>query len=215
MALFAQAGTKKPEVRASGEATVSAQPDRAEIDIGVVTEAKSAQAAASKNAESTSAVITRIKALLGGSGSVRTLNYSLNPKYSYPQNSPAVLDGYTANNTVKATIDDLSLVGKLIDASTGAGSNSINGIRFTLKNDETVRAEALKEAARKARASAEAIAQALGLRVVGVISAEAGGGASVIHPQMMMAAKAAAPTPIEAGPIDVNATVTVTLEVAQ
>ena len=113
-------------------------------------------------------------------------------------------------------MDDLDLLGKLIDAPAGAGSNSINGIRFTLKNDQEVRAEALRQAAQKAKANAEAIAHSLGLRVVGVVAAESEGTSGVVpvrQPMMMMMAKAA-PTPVEAGTIDIHASVTVTLAVA-
>lgn len=216
LAVLAQDRVQKPVVRASGEATVTAKPDRAEIDIGVVTEARSAEEAGTRNARATSAVLDKVKALVSGIGSVRTINYSLNPKYIYPQNGTPAIDGYTATNTVQVTVDDLELVGKLIDASTSAGSNNINGIRFTLKDDQQVRAEALREAAQKAKANAEAIAHSLGLRVVGVVSAESEGtsGAVPVRETMMMMTARAAPTPVEAGTIDVHASVTVTLAVA-
>ncbi|HSM77258.1 MAG TPA: SIMPL domain-containing protein [Bryobacteraceae bacterium] len=216
VALLAQNGPQKPVVRASGEATVTVKPDRAEIDIGVVTEARSAQEAAASNARGTAAVLEKIKGLVAAAGSVRTVNYSLSPKYTYPQNAAPVIEGYTATNTVQVTADDLDLVGKLIDASTGAGSNSINGIRFTLKNDQAVRAEALRQAAQAAKANAEAIAQSLGLQVTGIVSAESEGASGVVplRQPMMMMAKAAAPTPVEAGTIEIHASVTVTLAVA-
>jgi uncharacterized protein YggE len=214
--LLAQTGSRTPVVRATGEATVTAKPDRAEIDIGVVTEARSAEDAAAQNARGTAAVLEKVKGLLKASGEVRTVNYSLNPRYIYPQNVAPVLEGYTANNTVQVTVDDLGLLGKLIDASTGAGSNTIGGIRFTLKDDQSIRVEALRRAAQKARANAEAIAQSLGLRVTGVLSAESSesGGVVPLRQPMTMARASAAPAPIEAGTIDVHASVTVTLAIA-
>jgi uncharacterized protein len=217
LGMLAQGPQPRPVVRASGEATVTAKPDRAQIDIGVVTQSSKAEAAASQNASQTSAVLERVKSLVGGAGQIQTANYSLNPIYRYPPNASPIIEGYTANNTVQVTLDDLNLVGKLIDASTQAGSNNINSIHFTLKDDQAVRTQALQEAAQKAKANAQAIAQALGLRVVGVFSAETGESPIIrpVAPPMMMAKGSAAPTPVEAGAIDVQASVTVTLEVAQ
>jgi uncharacterized protein len=77
-----------------------------------------------------------------------------------------------------------------------------------------VRAQALSEASRKARAAAEAMAAALGLKVVRVLSAEEGGQPQVIRPMAMAMKVAASPTPIESGNIQVQASVTVTVEVA-
>jgi uncharacterized protein YggE len=56
----------------------------------------------------------------------------------------------------------------------------------------------------------------LGLRVVGVRSADTGEASSVrpLQNGVMAMARAAVPTPVEPGNIQVRATVTVTLEVA-
>jgi uncharacterized protein len=208
-----------PVVRAGGEATVNATPDQAEVSIGVTNQQKTAQAAASENANRTTAVVNGVKALIGHGDEVKTQQYSVNPAYSYPKpgGSP-VIDGYNANNTVHVTLHDLGLVGKVIDAAMQAGATNVNGVSFTLKNDEAVRQQALALAAQKARSNAEAIAKALGLRVVGVLEAQSGQAAAVqpLYKPMMMAprAMAAEPTPIESGSVSVEATVTITLEVA-
>ncbi len=221
LAVMAQEPARRlpPVVRASGQATVDVTPDQAEVSVGVSNQQKTAQAAAADNANRTTAVVNAVKALIGHGDEVKTQGYSVNPAYSYPKpgGSP-VIDGYNANNTVHVTLHDLSSVGKVIDAAMQAGATNVNGVSFTLKNDETVRQQALAMAAQKARANAEAIAKALGLRIVGVLEAQSGE-ASSVRPlyQPMMAARAmaaAAPTPIESGSVTVEATVTITLEVA-
>lgn len=205
-------------VRASGEATVTAKPDRAQVTIAVLTQAATAQAASAKNATQTSQVLDAIKRTLGVSGQVTTTGYSISPDYQYSRDgTPAKLIGYNANNSVLVTIDDLSLVGKIIDSATSAGANNINGIAFMLRNDEPVRAQALAEAAAKARASAEAIAKALNLQVVGIMNAEATE-APTVRPMFAQARataqlNAGAPTPIETGTLDIHAGVVVTLQV--
>ncbi len=222
LAMTAQEPARRvpPVVRASGEATVDATPDQAEVSIGVSNQQKTAQAAAADNANHTTAVVNAVKALVGHGDEVKTQQYSVNPAYSYPKpgGSP-VIDSYNANNTVHVTLHDLSSVGKVIDAAMQAGATNVNGVSFTLKNDETVRQQALAMAAQKARANAEVIAKALGLRIVGVLEAQSGE-ASSVQPvfKTMMGARAmaaAAPTPIESGSVSVEATVTITLEVAQ
>ncbi len=200
-------------VRASGEAVVTAKPDRARIDIGVVTEAPTAEEAAAKNAELSAAVIEKYKPLVGEAGTLQTVNYSLAPNYSYEPNESPKIRGYRASNTVEVTIDDVSKVGKVIDAAAQAGSNQIQSIRFELKDDSELRRKALEMAAKRARANAEAIAAALGVRVIGLAEAESGEAAP--RPVMMAAPMAMmkAETPVQVGQIEVQATVTVALEV--
>jgi uncharacterized protein YggE len=207
-----------PVVRATGEATVTAKPDQAHISIGVNNQAPTAEAASSQNATETSQVLDAIKRTLGTKGEVKTAGYSVSPNYTYPKDgAPPKIAGYNASNTVSITVNDLSLVGKLIDTATQAGANNISGISFTLRDDTAVRAQALGEAAAKARANAEAIAKALNLDVVGVLDAQASE-AAPIRPLNMeaaprMLAMAKAPTPVETGSLDVHASVIVTLEV--
>ncbi|MGI8962495.1 MAG: SIMPL domain-containing protein [Bryobacteraceae bacterium] len=205
-------------VRASGEATITAKPDRAQITIGVLSQAPTAQATSAQNATQTNAVLDAVKRVLGGDGQLKTTGYSISPDYQYSKDgSASKVIGYQASNTVLATVDDLSLVGKVIDTATHAGANNVNGIAFTLRNDQAVRAQALAEAAGKARASAEAVAKALNLRVLDVLDAEATE-APIVRPLFAQARataqlNAAAPTPIEAGTLDIHASVVVTLQV--
>ena len=212
--LLAGAQTPRPRVvRASAEAVVRAKPDRARIDIGVVTEAATAEEAAAKNAEQSSAVIAKYKPLVGAAGTLQTVNYSLAPNYAYQPNESPKIRGYRASNTVEVTMDDVSKVGKVIDAAAEAGSNQIQSVRFELKDDSELRRKALELAAKKARANAEAIAAALGVRVIGLAEAESG--EAFPRPVMMAAPMAMmkAETPVQAGEIEVQATVTVALEV--
>ncbi len=216
--LLAQESLRVHFVRASGEAVIHAKPDRAEITIGVSNRAESAQAAASKNAEASTQVQAAIRQALGSGGEVKTSGYSLSPQYDYSNGHAPRLTGYEANNTVTATVDQLSLLGKVIDAATGTGATNINGVSFTLKDDSAVKLRALSEAATKARANAEALAKTLDVQVVGLLTAEPTE-MPVIRPlaKSFQAAPAAmamrAETPIEAGDVDVRASVIVTLEV--
>lgn len=208
----------RPVIRAAGDATVSSKPDQARIDIGVVTQAQTAQAAAGQNANATDAVVRQLKQAIGTAGSIRTVNYSLHPDYRYPQGGgkPQII-GYSANNTVEVTMTDLTQVGKVLDLATQSGANTINRLLFTLKDSRAARAQALREATLEARSHAEAMAAAAGVKIVRVLSIDEGR-QDVIHPRaedavMMRATAAQAPTPVESGTVEVRAFVTLTVEV--
>lgn len=201
-------------VTASGEATIPAKPDRAQISLGVETNASTAQAAAAQNAAKATKLLGAIRQVLGKNGSIATSQYALAPVYRYKQGEAPELTGYKADNTVTVKTSDLPLVPKIVDTATQAGANKIAGISFTLHNDAAIRAQALAQAAQRARANAEAIANALHLHVMAVLRATTGVG-SVRPVRQFVANKmmAAAPTPVEPANVQVSATVTVTLEV--
>jgi uncharacterized protein YggE len=160
--------------------------------------------------------VAALRRSLGASAEIRTSGYSLTPNFRYARDGgQPTLTGYTASNAVEIVTSDLANLGKVIDAGTQAGANNVRGLEFQLKDEAPVRAQALAEAARKARAGAEAMAAALGLKIVRVLSAEEGGEPQVVRPRLAMAMGAQnATTPIESGNIQVQASVTVTVEVA-
>jgi uncharacterized protein len=208
-----------PVIRVSGESTISAKPDQAEINLGVVTQAETGEVAAAQNARKQDAVLAGLKQALGSGAEIKTISYSLTPNYRYPKEGgqPAI-SGYTASNVILAKTGELSQVGKAIDAAIKAGANNVQSLRFTLKDETAVRAQALKEAAVKARAKADALASALGLKIARVLLVDEGG--QQVRPvyaemgRMEMKAANAPPTPIEAGSVEIEASVSLTVEIA-
>ncbi|HEX8087602.1 MAG TPA: SIMPL domain-containing protein [Blastocatellia bacterium] len=207
----------RPSIRVTGEAIIVAKPDQALIDVGVVTQAQNAQDAASQNAQKQEAVISALRKAMGAGADIKTTGYSLNPNYRYPERGgQPTITGYTASNTVQVKTGDLTQLGKIIDLATQSGANNIQSLRFMLKDEQAARANALREAAIRARAKADALASALGLRVQRVLFVEESGQATPL-PIYARAEMAAAPaqTPVEPGTIDVRALVTLTVEIAQ
>ena len=204
-----------PSIQTSGEAVVTAKPDRAQIDIGVVTQADNSQNAASKNATQLGAVLAQLKQLLGTGADVKTISYSLSPNYRYPTGGgePTII-GYTATNVVRVTLDDLTQVGKVIDTATGSGANRIQSLQFTLKNRETVEAQALTEAARNARKKADTLAAALGVNILRILSVSESSPVIVPVRSVAYARAEATSTPIESGTIEVQATVSLVVEIS-
>jgi uncharacterized protein YggE len=201
-------------IGASGQASISVKPDQAKVDIGVITRAATAQDAATQNAMQVDSVLAQLRTVLGSMADLKTIGYSLSPNYQYPQGAPPVLTGYTASNTVEVTMNDLSLIGRTIDAASQAGANNVQGLRFALQDQEPSRQQALVLAAKQAKAHAQAIASGLGANLGAVVSAQEGGG--VILPVLAAATPGAATTtPIETGVIQIQATVAIQVELIQ
>jgi uncharacterized protein YggE len=207
-------------IRVSGDARVSARPDRVQIDLGVQTVAVQSQAAAAGNARALDAVLAAVRSAAGPTGQLRTVSYSLSPNYQYhPNGGEPTITGYTAVNVVEVTLDDLGRMGDVIDAATRAGANRVQGIQFTLRDQDAVRAEALRQAAQRARAEAEVLAGALNLKIVRVLTVEETS-PQIVPVRMFKAAARAmaggaaeAPTPVESGTLDVSAQVVLLVEV--
>jgi hypothetical protein len=204
-------------ISATAEATVSAQPDLARIDVGVVTQAPSAREAASKNAQLLERVLAAVRPAAGAAAAIKTVSYALSPVHVYPrEGGEPTITGYRASNTVRVEMTDLARVGPVIDAATGAGANEIQSLQFTLKDEEATRAQALRDASRSARAKAEAIASALNTRLGRLISAEESfAPVRPVFADAMLARADAAQTPVVPGTVEVRATVRVNYEVVQ
>jgi uncharacterized protein YggE len=209
---------RPPSVTANGEAVITVEPDQAEIDIGVVSQARSAPDAARENAEKLTRILAEVKKVIGKGDEVKTASYSLNPNYRHPQGGKPEIVGYTATNILRIKTAALGNVGKLIDTAMQSGANRIQRLVFTLKDEQSAQLQTLRLAAGKAKAKVDEIAAALGLKIVKILAvteAERG-----VRPLVMRdagfaqaEALAAAPTPVESGTIEVRSSVTLTAEV--
>ena len=213
-----RARPRPPTITVTGEALISAEPDQAQLDIGVVTQARTAPEASKENAERVARVLSEVKKILGKNDEVKTSGYSLTPAYQYPQGGKPEIVGYNASNTLRIKTRSLDLVGRLIDSAMQAGANNVNRLVFTLKDEQSAQLEALRAASLKARSKAEAIATALGLKIVKITAVTEG--ERMIQPIVrqvtaLRAEAAPAQTPVEPGTVDVRSTVSMTVEVAQ
>ena len=122
-----------------------------------------------------------------------------------------MITGYTASNTVEARLSDLSLIGRTIDTGIQAGANRVQGLQFNLKDDQPVRAQALKLATAQAKLHADAMASGVGLKTGAVVAIQEGSSIS-IQPLRTGLAPTSTTTPIETGSVDVRANVTLQVE---
>src|SRR6266513_5564198 len=123
-------------IRVTGDAKVTVRPDRVLIDIGVSTRAAQSQEAASQCARQVDAVLAAVRKATGAAV-LKTISYTLNPTYQYhPQGEEPTITGYSALNVVQVTLDDLARIGTVIDSATQAGANHVQGIQFTLRDQD-------------------------------------------------------------------------------
>jgi uncharacterized protein YggE len=215
LAISIAAAQTPNSVQASGSATRNVNPDMAQLNVGVVTQATTAQAAADQNAATTDAVIKALQGVLSSAGTIKTLYYSISPRY-VSSAGQQTLAGYIVTNTLQVTTTVVGRVGPLIDAANAAGANSISGPFFGLQNPDPEVQLALAAAAKEALAHASAIAGGLGAKTGAVISAQEG---STVRPLLEGAGSgptaASVPTPIQTGTVSVSAYVSVTVALVQ
>jgi len=202
----------------SAQSDVKAAPDIATISAGVVTTAPKAEAALKDNATQMNAVFAALKAAGIADKDLQTSGITLNPQYVYEEHKSPRITGYQANNTVTIIVHDLKKIGPVLDTLVAKGANQINGPSFTIENPEELLNGARKEAMTKARQRADLYAAAAGMKIKRIVTiSESSNSVPVPYPmmavrKMAMAADAAAPTPVAAGEVTLNATVNVTYE---
>src|SRR4051794_21886353 len=76
---------RQQTVRATGSSILTIKPDQVRIDIGVVTQASTAQQASADNARQFTAVMAELRKAVGTKGEIQTVSYGISPNYRYPK----------------------------------------------------------------------------------------------------------------------------------
>ncbi|WP_407397574.1 SIMPL domain-containing protein [Anaerovibrio sp.] len=201
-------------ISVSGYGKVVTSPDVADIRIGIETTAKDAKAAQIENGNKMSSVLTAIKNLGVKDSDIKTAFFDITPIYNYPEGRPAEMVGCTATNYIAVRVDEVVKAGSVIEAALNNGANRIDSLSYDVKEPESLRRSALKNAVRDARNKADILAGALGVRITGIklVTENVGSVTSRENTRlgknaMDMVAVNAMVAPLEAGTIDVSATV--------
>ena len=188
-----------------GTGSTNVTPDRAFFAFGTVSQAATANAALAASSQSVARVIAALKKAGVAQADLQTSDVSLSPRMNDNGNE---IVGYTASNTVTATIRKLGDAGDVVDAAVGAGANQVYGPNLLASDQDAAYRNALKEAVAQARTKAETLAAASN-STLGKITAIVEGGGSMPMPMAVGAAKDSS-VPIEPGTQQIEATVTVT-----
>ena len=220
-AAVAQEGAVMAEamvITVTGEGRVDQAPDMATVSLGVTTEGATAAEALGAN----SAEIAKVLERLGSAGiaprDVQTTGLSVNPNWRNNSSGEAPkISGFIANNGVTVRVRALDGLGAVLDAAVQDGANQLNGVEFGLQEPRPAQDEARRRAVADARARAELLAEAAGVKLGAIRSISETMGAPMPMPAFRMAADAVAgaPVPVAAGEVATTANVTIVWEIAQ
>jgi uncharacterized protein YggE len=207
------AGTRL-DISATGD--VTRVPDLAIISAGVQTRSATASGAIQQAATR----MARVRKALTDAGvadrDIQTSTISLNPEYTYANNQPPKLNGYTASNQLSVRFRDIANAGKILDALVSQGANTINGPTLTIDKPESALDEARARAVTAGRARAELYARSLGMRIVRLVSVSESSSSFPMPPPMPMYARAevaqAADSKIDPGEQKLQVNVAMTFE---
>ncbi len=163
-------GDQQNQIHVAGTATIKAPPDIATVQIGVQTFSEEVEAAVDENNRKSEDIISALRQEGVAEKDIQTSRFNIYPQRDYKNNRPDVIIGFQVDNVVSATIRDLDSIGKVLQATIDAGANNINGLNFTLDDPTALRDEARAEAIKDARRRAEIMAEAAGIQVGKVIS---------------------------------------------
>lgn len=203
-------------ITVTGEAEMSVQPDNAEIRIGVVTEGMEVRKLKADNDRRVRAIFDALERIGIAKKDIATTNLQISPVYEYVSGRRNLVK-YQMQNTVTITLTKLDNVESVINEAVASGSNTLDQLTFLRSNSEQLRDSLQIEAARNARTRADALAGALGAKVVRPISISSSarnyGSDFIVRGARSMSADAVQSTPISGGTLDLSASVNVIFEI--
>src|SRR5712664_2870615 len=112
-------------ISVTGEATVSAPPDLAQIDAGVASDGKTAREASDANNAAMGKALAALKGASIDEKDYQTSRLSLQPQYAPNKpgpsaSGPMVIVGYRASNRVTIKLRDIAKVASVIDTLVAA-----------------------------------------------------------------------------------------------
>ncbi|MBP3737260.1 MAG: SIMPL domain-containing protein [Lachnospiraceae bacterium] len=150
---------------------VTVVPDTAQINFGVMTNARTAKEAQEKNTEDVNNVIAKLKELGVDEKDIRTTGYDMYPRYD---NYGQTITGYNMHTNLSVSNQSIENAGMIVTECVAAGINSMNGITYTYSGYNEAYAEALGNATKAAQIKAEAIAAASGKTLGEILSVQEG-----------------------------------------
>lgn len=147
-------------IKVKGEGEIAVQPDTASVNLGVVTESKELIGAQQQNSIVGNKVIDSLIALGIDRNQIQTFDYRIEPNYDYDQGKQ-IFRGYKVTHILEVKIDDLSIIGKVVDTAVQNGANYVANVQFTTRYKDSYYQQALVMALNNASSKAKTIANTL------------------------------------------------------
>jgi uncharacterized protein len=158
-------------ISVSGEGEVTGTPDTLTMSFGVSVTKDSVSEAVAVAADEADAVMAALMSNGVAEEDIQTSNYSIWPQYDYT-GQRQILVGYQVNNNVTVKIRDIETAGATIDAVAAAGGDdvTVNGVAFSIEDNEALITAARDAAFADAKAKAEQLAELSGVTLGDPIS---------------------------------------------
>ncbi|WP_045517551.1 SIMPL domain-containing protein [Neobacillus niacini] len=147
-------------IKVTGEGEIAVQPDTASVNLGVVTESKELIEAQHQNSIIGKKVIDSLIALGIDKNQIQTFDYRIESDYDYDQGKQ-IFRGYKITQILQVKLEDLSIIGKVVDTAVQNGANYVANIQFTIKYKEAYYQQALALALKNANNKATTIANTI------------------------------------------------------
>lgn len=147
-------------IKVKGEGEIAVQPDTASVNLGVVTESKELIGAQQQNSIVGNKVIDSLIALGIDRNQIQTFDYRIEPDYDYDQGKQ-IFRGYKVTHILEVKIDDLSIIGNVVDTAVQNGANYVANVQFTTRYKDSYYQQALVMALNNASSKATTIANTL------------------------------------------------------
>ncbi len=205
---------KQHSLTVSARGIVTVMPDVAYINVGVTTQNTDMQKAQEENASVMSAMFEALKNAGLTDDDMHTIQYSAYPIYDY-RDQKQVITNYEVTNLIELKIKDINRVGEYIDIASDNGANITNSISFGILDEQSCYNEALKVAVETAKAKADAMAAAGGVKIIGTLSINENSYGGEVYREYAAEEELAdtAATPISTGDLEISANVTVTYDI--
>lgn len=204
-------------ITASGTAQLEAVADEITLHVRVENAGKTAEEAQKLTTDKTDALMASFLELVK-KDDIETTQYSVQEWREW-EREKMVLKGYKAVHSLKITLTDPLVAGKLLDRAVNSGAfvDYLN-FGFSKQKEKQLKEQALKEAAQQAKHKAESVADGLGVELGDIVSVSESEANYPMYrmggPEMMMAKADSAPMPdISPQTLQVTAQVSVAYEI--
>ncbi len=165
-------------ISVTGEAERTMIPDIATFSLAVRAEGADVAVVQSEAAEKNNAIVTFLKEQGIAEADIRTTSYNVTPRYRFEQAActpmfcppgRSVQDGFEVYQALEVKVRETSQAGDLLAGVGEAGATDISGLAFTIDDRSALASEAREAAIADAQEKADALAKALGVRLVRLV----------------------------------------------
>ena len=170
-------------ITVSGVGEMTVIPDVGEFSFAVVQEAQEAADAQNRVSEVMDNLLEYLEEFGVKEKDIKTTSYNISPRYEYTNTNEfrfpsgaRELVGYEVSQWVTVKVRALDILGSVIGEIGSRGATNISNVRFTVEDEEFVKAQARELAILDAKRKARVLAKNLGVSIVRIVHFNEGGG---------------------------------------